>query len=357
MKKKILIFGAGAIGRGFIAPLFHKYNYEINFADIDLKLIKKLRKRNFYHSCIIKKKKYIFQKIFYNKSFDLKTDKIVMSQYDLVFSCVGPDNCYKNFQFYKKAKLLISCENDMNTVDKIKKLTDNKNIFFGIPDVITSNTASKSVLNKDNLTVISEDGILVLENFKKPLPKEIIVVNKQGLYKHWISKLYIHNAPHAIAAYLGHNKKYTFIHECMQDRKIKKIVTGSIREITKGLINCEMVDKKFANYYMNKELSRFSNKLLYDPVTRVARDPIRKLNRDNRLIKGFKVALFNNKLPYNCAKGIMSALMYYDKQDEQSKQIKYLKNNLGISYALQKVSGLDKDDPLISFVIKQKNIK
>ena len=96
----------------------------------------------------------------------------------------------------------------MNTVDKIKKLTDNKNIF-GIPDIITSNTASKSVLNKDNLTVISEDGILVLENFKKPLPKEIIVVNKQGLYKHWISKLYIHNAPHAIAAYLGHNKKYT----------------------------------------------------------------------------------------------------------------------------------------------------
>ena len=145
------------------------------------------------------------------------------------------------------------------------------------------------------------------------------MVNKQGLYKHWISKLYIHNTPHAIAAYLGHNKKYTFIHECMQNRKIKKLLL-SIREITKGLIN-EMVIKNLPNYYMNKKLSRFSNKLLYDPVTRVARS-IRKLNRDNRLIKGFKVALFNNKLPYNCAKGIMSALMYYDKQDEQSKQIK-----------------------------------
>ena len=140
----------------------------------------------------------------------------------------------------------------------------------------------------------------------------------------------------------------------MQNLKIKKIVTGSIKEITKGLINCEMVDKKFANYYMKKELSRFSNKLLYDPITRVARDPIRKLNRENRLIKGFKVALFSNKLPYNCAKGIKSALMYYNKQDEQSKKIKYLKKNFGIAYTLQKVSGLNKDDPLINFCIKQK---
>ena len=64
LKKKILIFGAGAIGRGFIAPLFYKYNYDINFADIDSKLIKKLKKRKFYQSCIIRKKKYSFQKTF-----------------------------------------------------------------------------------------------------------------------------------------------------------------------------------------------------------------------------------------------------------------------------------------------------
>ena len=29
--KKILIFGAGAIGRGFIAPIFYKNRYEISF--------------------------------------------------------------------------------------------------------------------------------------------------------------------------------------------------------------------------------------------------------------------------------------------------------------------------------------
>ena len=92
-----------------------------------------------------------------------------------------------------------------------------------------------------------------------------------------------------------------------------------------------MVDKKFAEYYMKKELNRFSNELLFDPISRVARDPIRKLSKENRLIRAFQIALFNNKLPHNCAKGILAALMYYDKTDEQSKQIKSLKKNFGIS--------------------------
>jgi mannitol-1-phosphate/altronate dehydrogenase len=46
MKKKILIFGAGAIGRGFVAPLFFKNNYEISFVDSNMSLINKLKKKN-----------------------------------------------------------------------------------------------------------------------------------------------------------------------------------------------------------------------------------------------------------------------------------------------------------------------
>lgn len=45
MKKKILIFGAGAIGRGFVAPLFFKNNYEISFVDSNMSLINKLNKK------------------------------------------------------------------------------------------------------------------------------------------------------------------------------------------------------------------------------------------------------------------------------------------------------------------------
>ena len=43
--KKILIFGAGAIGRGFIAPIFYKNKYEISFVDKDKNLVLELKKK------------------------------------------------------------------------------------------------------------------------------------------------------------------------------------------------------------------------------------------------------------------------------------------------------------------------
>ena len=322
MKKKILIFGAGAIGRGFVAPLFFKNNYEINFVDTNINLVNRLNKKKSYYSGLIKKNKYDLSQIYVNRTYHLN-EKIDVRSFDLVISCVGINNCYKNYEFYKDARYLISCENNIDTVTKLKKITRNKNVFFGIPDVITSNTAPKKVLKKDDLTVISEDGVLVLEKFFEKLPKEIEFVSKKDLKKHWICKLYIHNAPHAIAAYLGYLKKLKFIHESMQNKKIKRIVEGSIKEITDGLVNRKVIDKKFAYYYMKKELKRFSNKLLFDPISRVARDPIRKLSKNDRLIKSIQIALYSKRPPLNCAIGILAALKYFDKNDEQSQKIKY----------------------------------
>ena len=45
MIKKALIFGAGAIGRGFLAPLLFENNYQISFVDKNKNLIKKLKKK------------------------------------------------------------------------------------------------------------------------------------------------------------------------------------------------------------------------------------------------------------------------------------------------------------------------
>ena len=41
---------------------------------------------------------------------------------------------------------------------------------------------------------------------------------------------------------------------------------------------------------MNKELKRFENKLLFDPISRVAREPLRKLRSDNRIILALRLA-------------------------------------------------------------------
>ena len=350
--KKILIFGAGAIGRGFIAPIFYKNRYEISFVDKDKNLVLELKKQRSYNIATTHGKKYKFENVKFKNIFYLN-DTFDVRNFDIVFTCVGPENCYKNYEKLKLAKLIVSCENDINTVSILIKLTNNKNIIFAIPDVITSNTASTSMLKKDPLLLISEKGSLIVDNKKINFPKPIISVDKKELQKHWDCKLFIHNAPHAIAAYLGYLKGYKFIHESMKDKKIKKIVIGSIKEITQGMIKCGFVNKNFANYYMKKEINRFSNNLLFDPISRVARDPIRKLSKDNRLILALRIALFNKKIPHNTAIGVKAAINYYDKKDSQSVHLKMLLSSLGYEGVLEKVCGLNKKDPLNKLCVKQ----
>ena len=167
--KKILIYGAGAIGRGYLAPLLQKFGMEISFVDRDRNLIAGLKSKKSYRTAITGQNDYEFVDVPIDNAF-LFGEKINVADFDLVFSCVGPSNCYDLAEDLKDAKAVISCENDMATVSGLQKLTGNPNIYFGIPDVITSNTAPNELLAEDPLTAVTEQGVLVLEKGNYILP-------------------------------------------------------------------------------------------------------------------------------------------------------------------------------------------
>ena len=170
MKKKAIIFGAGAIGRGFLGPLLSKLNFELSFVDKNLNLIKKMKSVQSYKAAITNEKKYDIVDVPIKNIYSLE-ESIDIKSYDFVFCCVGPKQCYEIAKRFENAKTVISCENDISTVDGLKKLSKNSNIFFGIPDVITSNTASKQLLEKDELITVTEKGNLIVEKGIFSLPK------------------------------------------------------------------------------------------------------------------------------------------------------------------------------------------
>ena len=247
-------------------------------------------------------------------------------------------------------------ENDELSAKNLSDLSGNKNIFFGIPDVISSNTAPKNLLKKDPLTTVSENGELILQNSNLVLPNKIVVPKKSNFEEHWICKLFIHNAPHAIAAYLGWAYGYKYIHQAMKDKYIYKIIKNSLKEITNAIIKNKLSSKEFAEYYMKKELKRFTNVKLFDPISRVARDPIRKLAPNNRLILSLRMLIALN-LPYKyTAKGIKAAYFYCDKDDDSSVYLNNLIKLNGIDKTMKEVSGIEKFDP-IKDIIKNSKIK
>lgn len=349
--KKILIYGAGAIGRGFLAPLLTRYKFQIDFVDNNPKLYGLLKNKMSYQAAITNNDSYDFVEVPLHNIYQ-SAEQVNIKEYEIVFLCVGPKNCLDVATKIKEAKTIICCENDANLVPKIKELTSNEHVYFGIPDVITSNTAPKELLEQDPLTTVTEQGILVLEKGNYSLNREIQQLNPDELREHWICKLFIHNAPHAILAYLGWLENCMYIHQGMQINSIEKIVEGAIREITSALIAVNMVDKKFANYYADKELARFRNKLLFDPISRVAREPIRKLDKKNRLILSLRVCTFAKIEPMNIAKGIKATLNYNDKLDPEAHYLQTLRQSIGDPKVLSEIGGIDLFDPLNNYILQ-----
>ncbi len=353
-KKKILIFGAGAIGRGFLAPKFYLKNYSISFVDSNPELIKKLRKKKKYITAFTNGTNYKINEVLVDEIFNIN-DNFDISIYDLVFTCVGPKQCYEITNKFKKAKNIITCENDRNSKEIIKEITNIKNVYFAVPDVITSNTAPHHLKKIDDLCTVSEQGILVIEKNNLNFSKIAQKLNKNQFDMHWNSKLFLHNAPHAFLAYLGAMKKYQYIHEAMNDKVIRKIVISSMKEISEGLIKSGLVNKKFVEYYCKKEIKRFENKILYDPISRVAREPLRKLASDNRIILSLRLSFLGKKIPINTLIGLKAALNYYNKKDDESFYLNNLKKSLSESEILKKISGIEKKDP-ISLLCKSINL-
>ncbi|MBU1168544.1 MAG: SIR2 family protein [Proteobacteria bacterium] len=313
MKKKILIIGAGAIGRGFAAKIFSDAGYTLSFVENDPLVYEELKARHSYMTAIASGNRYEEVIIHYDKVFisTIKAQEYI-KECDAVITAVGPENCKQLSCNLKSAKCIYILENDINIIKIIKETSENPNVFFGIPDVIASNTASPELLKKDSLCVVTETGRLVLEKSPCELVKspDIDIVDEKELLKHWWCKFYIHNAPHAITAYLGALKDYVYIHQAMADPKISGVVINAMNLMAKAVAMDNRVSEDLAEDYKTKELLRFSNNLMYDPISRVARDPLRKLDSNERLIQALLIAKKYGLNTQPFLMGVKAALNY-----------------------------------------------
>lgn len=352
MRKNILIYGAGAIGRGFVPWLFKNHDVIFNYVDINKNLVNRLKKNKSFSSFRTKNNKYEQLKITVNDVFHFESDDPILDNYDFIISCVGP----RTFEtisdnFLKTNSPIICFENDFDLYKRISNKSENNKIYFGIPDVIASRIAPKKLLKKDPLAIVTEDGDCYIDNAAHHLGGNIKYISKSELEIQWLAKLYIHNTPHCIAAYLGSLNNKLFLHEGMDINEVYDVVFGSMMEMKKMLEQQYNLNNSFLDWYSKKELSRFSNKLLYDPISRVAREPFRKLHPNNRLIGAAQLALANGIVPINTVKGIISAFFYKSDSDPDFN-IKYLVQSLSREDFLRLVIRLNKNEALFKIIMK-----
>ena len=339
--EKIVIIGAGAIGRGFLPWCFNLKKYELVFVDNNSFIIETMKKNKGYTSFMVKNGKLEEKYIDVNYAFHLEEfDLSQLTDVNSIYMAVGPRNVLKASKGFKNINCpIVLCENDEATVVTLQKALNYNRIYFAIPDVITSNGASDENLKKDTLAIHTENGELFVDERAADTLGNIQYVNEEELKKQWAAKLFLHNTPHCVAAYLGALLGLRYVHEPMKIKATREIVIGTMNEMLTALKASWKIPHEFLEWYAEKEISRFSNELLMDPISRVAREPFRKLELNGRLIGASQMCFRYGFVPYNIVKGITAAILFENEEDNDSNII-ILRSHLPINVFLTYIIGL-----------------
>jgi len=354
-KGKLLIYGAGAIGRGYLPWIFPPEQYEYIYVEANRILRGLIQERGVFTTYMTTVDGRYLQRTMNVKSCLGPGQEVKwLGEVDAIITAVGP----RNFSALRERLVgtripIVCCENDATLAEQMRNWTGNDNIVFAVPDVITSNTASKELLAKDPLAIITEHGSCFIDSAMTPhLPGECQYVDNRELARQWLAKLYVHNTPHCIAAYLGSLIGVQYLHQAMEHPGVVAVVEGSMNEMVAMLDTREEMSKSFLTFYRDKELARFSNPLLFDPIERVAREPFRKLEPRERLLGAAQLCLAAGVIPANTLVGIVAAF-YFDSVNDPDAHIRYLRRSMSPEEFLRIVFKLNQSEALFILLVER----
>jgi mannitol-1-phosphate 5-dehydrogenase len=167
-------------------------------------------------------------------------------------------------------------------------------------------------------------------------------------------KLFVFNAGHALCAYLGVLRGHRSIDAAVRDRFLRPLVAGSMLEAARALASAYPGLNGDVHECVAKTMRRFEDAELADPIERVARDPLRKLRPNDRLVGAAKLVRATvGRVPRHFALGIAGALLYRSEHDEEARRLSRMLRRQGLAHVLQSVCGLAPEDELARAVAQR----
>lgn len=389
--KKIVLFGAGKIGRSFIGQLFSRAGYEVVFIDTDERIIKELIQRRSYN--VIIKSDSGDETLNIRNVRGIQADNRVaviseLTDCDYVATAVGQTNLAaitpllargiksKWESGNTKPTDIILAENLRNAAGFIKNfLKQYLPVDYPLDEKIglIETSIGKMVpimsekdIREDVLQVYAEPyNTLILDKkgFRNELPDVPGLAPKENM-KAWVDrKSFIHNLGHASAAYYGNylHPEAAYMYEVLADSKVYRFTHDCMDQSADALL--AEYPEEFTVYELTDHiedlLKRFQNKALGDTVFRVGLDLYRKLGPEDRLAGSIRLSL-KHKLPHD---KILAALIFgtrFKARDEngslypRDKEFHSNMKNKRTEYFLSEVCGFKKSDNRGIFQLAEK---
>ena len=349
-QKKIVLFGAGKIGRSFIGQVFAQAGFELVFIDIDRDLITLLNQKKQYH--VIIKSERGEKKITIENSRGVhaeNSDQVIQELASATLACVsvGQQGLSAIIPVIAKALIqrkiihghwaldIIIAENMRNAdafiLENMRPLLPPDfpiNEMLGLVETSIGKMVpimTKKDLEEDPLQVFAEpyNSLIVAKNgFKNAIPLVQNLAPKENI-KAWVDrKLFIHNLGHSTMAYHGFlkNKNYQYIYQAADDSEVYTLTRNTMLQSAEVLL--ALYPKEFTKVQLQAHvddlLHRFRNRALGDTIFRVGCDLYRKLGPEDRFVAPVTAAIKLNK-PFDLILQAMLAGISFRATDESGE--------------------------------------
>lgn len=371
-------FGAGNIGRGFIGQLLHQANFELTFLDVNEDIVAELKKQNSYQvieTGVGAKTHTIsnFTALNSNTEFDEAAKVIAAAQ--VLTTSVGP-NVLKFLaplivaglmaRDAKEPLVIMACENAIRATDILKAE------LIALEPSVTSkalfaNTAvdrivppQKAGLGLDVLVEAFSEWVIDSSALGDSKPKIAGAQFVEDLAPFIERKLFTVNTGHATLAYVGQQHGAKTIVEAAGNAEVKDVMLRALGETSKVLVSRHGFDEDKHKEYVAKTFERFTNPYLDDPVTRVGREPARKLARNDRLVGPAAYLAELGQTPTALLQAIEAALVFSDDSDPGVAELQSKLKSQSAEDFVSGVMGISAPHPLaaqLTSVVKQVKLK
>ena len=368
MAKTAVHFGAGNIGRGFVAQFLHASGYEVVFADVSEELIGALQAQPSYQVIEVGEGAVTRVVDGYRAINSKSHEADVIAEIaaaDVVTTAVGA----RILQFVAPviAKglaqrtnpnplIVIACENAIGGTDmlaaEVAKHGSTDNAIF-------ANCAIDRIVPEQHggLDVTIEsffEWVVDRTPFASTGTPDIYGVTWVDDLGPFIErKLFTVNTAHAAAAYHGTDRGWVSIREALATPELQAEIRAVLAETKELLVAKHGFDPAEQQAYIEKTLKRISNPFLPDTCERVGRGPLRKLSRHERFI-GPAAQLAERGLEvWNLLNAVGAALRFDSEQDAESVELQALLDGGASAASLaETITGLEPSHPLFPHVVE-----
>lgn len=391
MKKKLVQFGAGNIGRSFIGQIFSQNGFEVVFIDMNQVIIQHLNKKRSYR-IVIKSNDNPDRIITVNNVRGIsiyEEEKVIeeISGSSYLATSVGKGALVNIIPIIARgiiekekrepgAKMdIIIAENIRDGAlffsEELKKaLPKNLDPRDAVGLIETSIGKMVPVMKEEDLAedplwVFAEPyNTLILDKkgFLNPIPMIPQLQCVDNIKAYVDRKSFIHNLGHAASAYFGfqYDTSLKYIFEALSIPRVFEKTKQSMLESKEALLK-EYPDVFFPedlDNHIDELLKRFQNRALGDTIYRVGRDLYRKLDKNDRLIGAMLLAKKHNLQCTAIAEAFIAALEFKAKDDKDNlfpadKEFHQKEYSKCVSIVLSDVSHLRTEDILERSVIDE----